>query len=63
MLLFIIRNVYLVFLPFPGTGLQKPLEFPSDESDQCVFCYVNEMTFGLPLANLRMRAGHQRRLP
>ena len=28
---FKIRNIYLVFIPAPGTEFLKPLEFPGDE--------------------------------
>ena len=49
MLGFIIRNIYLVFVPVSGTEVLNPLEFHSDESYQGVFCYVKEVTFGLHL--------------
>lgn len=37
--------------------------FPGDESNNYVFCYVNVVTFGMPLAHLRVGAGCQRRPP
>ena len=43
---FIIRNIYVVFIPISGAELLKPLKFLGEESNQGVFCYVNEVTFG-----------------
>jgi len=42
---FVIRNTYLVFHPVPGTELLNSWLF---------LWYVNEVTFGKPLDNLRM---------
>ena len=60
---FIIRNIFSVFVPIPGTELLKPSEFPKWRETLGVFCYVNEVTFGMPLGHLRMRAGCHRNQP
>lgn len=57
---FMIRNIYLVFVPISSTELLKPWGFLEDENDQGISCYVNEMTFGM---HLRMGAGYQGNQP
>lgn len=36
--IYIVRNTYLFFVPVSGTELLKPLEFLSDKSYKGVFC-------------------------
>ena len=36
----IITNIHLVFVPVSGTELQKSLEFLSGKSNKGVFCYL-----------------------
>ena len=38
--------VCLVFIPTPAQSPSNPPNFLSDESDEGVICYVNEVTFG-----------------
>lgn len=41
---FIIRNIYLVFIPVSGRELLNPWNFLNSETVEGVFCYVNEVT-------------------
>ena len=37
----------------------KTLVIPCEESNKSVFCYVNKVTSGKPLGNLRLGSGYQ----
>lgn len=39
-------NIYLISVPVSGIESRNPLEFPNDESNNGVSCYVKEVTFG-----------------
>lgn len=56
-----ICNKEYVFGLVPGSGpkLLKPLEFPVMRTAKVFFCYVNEITLGKSLDNLRKRISCQ----
>lgn len=43
-----IYHIYLVFIPFSSTGLQKLWNFLRAESNKGIFCYTNEVDFWTP---------------
>ena len=60
---FIIRHLYLVFVPFLAQSFYNPRNFPSGERDRGVLCYVQEVTYGISLDLLRMGAGFRENQP
>ena len=42
-----IKYIFLISSTFPGSQLLKPLGFPVRRIDNCVFCCVKEVNFGL----------------
>ena len=50
------KYTYLLFILVPYIEF---LKLRGEESDQGVFCYLSEVTFGKPQVHLRMGAGCQ----
>ena len=56
---FTTRNVFGLHPDFLAQSSYSPWNFLSTESGNDAFCYVNEVTFGKSLGNLRVGAGCQ----